>query len=83
VAAKWQLYRPAAHAVRRIAAEPTHLDDRAAFGVRPGARGRDPAALRRANPPGAGARADVAVGETAVIGVYFFGNRRRLAVGSV
>jgi hypothetical protein len=42
--------------VRRISAERAHVDERGAFGTWP--EPADPAALRRANPPGAGARAD-------------------------
>ena len=37
-----------------------------------GAGGGDPAALRRANPPGAGARADASGAAGGVIGVEFF-----------
>ena len=46
---------------------------------RPELGGGDRAASRRAVPPGARARADVAGGEGGVIGVEFFPKRRRLA----
>jgi hypothetical protein len=48
---------------RRITAQRARVAEPGALGIRPGAGGGDPAASRRANPPGAGARADVAVGE--------------------
>jgi hypothetical protein len=60
----------------------SYIAEPGAFGIRPGAGGGDPAALRRANPPGAGARADASVAAGGVIGVEFFPKRRRLAAGS-
>jgi hypothetical protein len=59
---------------RRIAADRAVVDERGAEACAPAPGGRDRAASRRANPPGAGARADVAVGEVGeagVIGDYF------------
>jgi hypothetical protein len=41
----------------------SYIAERAAVGIRPGAGGGDPAAARRANPPGAGARADASVAD--------------------
>jgi hypothetical protein len=41
----------------------SYIAERAAVGIRPGAGDGDPAAARRANPPGAGARADSSVAD--------------------
>ena len=60
------------HVVRpRHCHECTHVHERAAVGIRPGAGGGESRGVAEANPPGAGTRADAAVGEADVIGFNF------------
>jgi hypothetical protein len=74
----------AAYIVHRISAERTHVGE-TQHGRHPaGASGGDPAASRRANPPGAGARGGL--GRSAKGGgwcdrVLYFRRRRRFGVG--
>jgi hypothetical protein len=55
----------AEHVVRRIASDRPHVDERGGVGIRVEPATDDRAVTRRANPPGAGAQADAAVGESA------------------
>ncbi len=54
----------------------SYIAERGAFGIRPEPSGVDRAALRKANPPGAGARADASVGEAVGIALCIFVNSR-------
>ena len=71
VGGRWHLCCPAEHVVHRISADRAHVDERGAVGIRAGAGGRDRAAIRRANAPGAAARADEKVGEGVGLGDYY------------
>jgi hypothetical protein len=62
--------------VRRIAAQRSHVNEPGAIGIRSGAGGGDRAASRRANPPGAVARADARVGEAVGSALCIFVNSR-------
>ena len=55
---------------------PSYIAEHAAVGIRPGAGGGDPAAARRANPPGAGARADASVAGRDLDGSFKFPRMR-------
>jgi hypothetical protein len=54
----------------------SYIAEHAAVGIRPGAGGGDPAAARRANPPGAGARADASVAGRDLDGSFKFPRMR-------
>jgi hypothetical protein len=60
---------PAEHVVPRVAANRAHVDEPGAFGIRPEPAAMIGSASRRANPPGARARVDVAVAASAEAGV--------------